>query len=133
MKNKYYLTTAISYANGAPHIGHITEAVIADVITRFRTKFLNEKVFFLTGTDEHGVKIKEAAEKSGEDIQSFVDKISEEFKVAWNEMDIDYSRFIRTTDKDHEEKVVEFYKKLHNYLGRFEFIGRIPYRNQCCP
>ena len=128
MKNNYFLTTAISYANGSPHIGHITEAVIADVITRFRTKFLNEKVFFLTGTDEHGVKIKEAAEKSGEDIQSFVDKISDEFKVAWGEMDIDYSRFIRTTDKDHEEKVIEFYKKLHEN----GYIDKRPYEGLYC-
>ncbi len=125
MKNKYFLTTAISYANGSPHIGHITEAVIADVIARFRTKFLDEKVFFLTGTDEHGIKIKEAAEKSGEDIQSFVDKISDEFKTAWNEMDIEYSRFIRTTDKDHEEKVVEFYKKLYDngYIDKRLYEG----------
>jgi len=114
MKDKYYLTTAISYANGSPHIGHITEAIIADVITRFRSKFLGQKVFFLTGTDEHGLKIKEAAEKAGEDYQVYVDKISEEFKTAWKKTNIDYSRFIRTTDKDHEETVVEFYKNLYD-------------------
>ena len=125
MKKKYYLTTAISYANGSPHIGHITEAVIADVITRFRSKFLDQKVYFLTGTDEHGVKIKEAAEKAGDDYQTFVDKISKEFQIAWKQMDIDYSRFIRTTDKDHEEKVVDFYTKLkeNGYIDKRIYEG----------
>ncbi len=125
MNKKYYLTTAISYANGSPHIGHITEAVIADVITRFRTKYLDQKVYFLTGTDEHGVKIKEAAEKSGEKYKDFVDRISGEFKVAWDSMDIDYSRFIRTTDEDHEARVIDFYNKLYgnNYIDKRQYSG----------
>lgn len=125
MEKKYYLTTAISYANGAPHIGHITEAVIADVIARFRTKYLDQKVYFLTGTDEHGVKIKEAAEKSGESYKDFVDRISNEFKNAWDDMNVEYSRFIRTTDEDHEARVVDFYNKLYenNYIDKRQYSG----------
>lgn len=86
---------------------------------------MGEKVFFLTGTDEHGAKIKEAAEKAGEEYQVFVDKISQEFKDAWKSTNIDYSRFIRTTDKDHETTVIEFYKKLYEngYIDKRMYEG----------
>lgn len=125
IKNKYYLTTAISYANGAPHIGHITEAVIADVIARYRKKFLKQEVYLLTGTDEHGAKIKEAAEKAGKEYKEYVDEISSIFKSVWKDMNIDYSRFIRTTDEDHEEMVRKLYTKLYEnkYIDKRMYEG----------
>ena len=106
MKKKFYVTTAIDYPNAEPHIGHAYQKVIADVLSRWN-KLSGKKVWFLTGTDEHGKKIEESAEKAGEKPKKFVDEKAEKFKEAWKFLNIDYSRFIRTTDKDHEKLVQE--------------------------
>ena len=109
-KNTFYITTAIDYPNAEPHIGHAYQKIIADVIARYK-KLQGNEVFFLTGTDEHGKKIQEAAEKSGKSPKEFVDEISEKFKSAWKALNIQPDRFIRTTDKDHEDLVQEVIKK----------------------
>lgn len=122
-KNKFYVTTAIDYVNAEPHIGHAYQKIIADILSRwYRIRGLN--VWFLTGTDEHGKKVQRAAEKQGKSPKDFVDEITEKFKKAWKALNIQYDRFIRTTDKDHEEIVKEFIKKCNKsgdiYKGRYE-------------
>lgn len=123
MNKRFYVTTAIDYPNAEPHIGHAYQKVIADVIARWH-KLRGDKVWFLTGTDEHGKKIEEAAEKSGKKPKEFVDELSEKFKKAWKSLNVDYSRFIRTTDKDHEKLVQSAIKKCEErgdvYLGEYE-------------
>ncbi len=109
-KNKFYITAAIDYPNAEPHIGHAYQKIIADVLARWN-RLQGKDVFFLTGTDEHGKKIKEAAEKAGKTPKQFVDEMAEKFKSAWNSLNINYDRFIRTTDKDHESLVQEVIKK----------------------
>lgn len=122
-KNTFYVTTAIDYPNAEPHIGHAYQKVIADILSRWN-KFLGKEVYFLTGTDEHGKKIQETAEKSGKDPKKFVDELSVKFKEAWKSLDIEYDRFIRTTDKDHEKIVQEMIEKSKKngdvYLGEYE-------------
>ncbi|MEK6895232.1 MAG: methionine--tRNA ligase [Nanoarchaeota archaeon] len=144
-KNKFYVTTAIDYPNAEPHIGHAYQKVIADVLARWH-KLLRDNVWFLTGTDEHGKKIQETAEKSGKKPRQFVDELSEKFKEAWKLLDVDYSRFIRTTDKDHEKIVQGAIKKCQDngdiYLGVYEglyctaceaYYTEKDLINGCCP
>ena len=123
MTKKFYVTTAIDYVNAEPHIGHAYQKIIADVLARWH-KLLGEDVFFLTGTDEHGKKVQEAAEKAGKTPKKFVDEISNKFKEAWKILNIKYDRFIRTTDKDHKEIIKEIIKKANKagdiYLGNYE-------------
>lgn len=123
MKNKFYVATAIDYPNAEPHIGHAYQKVIADVLSRWN-KINGKKVWFLTGTDEHGKKIEDAAKRSGKSPKAFVDQLSLDFKEAWKLLNVDYDRFIRTTDKDHENLVQEVIKKCHKngdiYLGNYE-------------
>ena len=123
IKKKFYVTTAIDYPNAEPHIGHAYQKVIADVFSRYH-KLRGNDVWFLTGTDEHGKKIQEVAEKSGKNPKKFVDELAERFKEAWNLLNVDYSRFIRTTDKDHEKLVQEVIEKCKKngdiYLGEYE-------------
>jgi len=109
---KFYVTTAIDYVSGEPHVGHAYQKIIADVLARWN-KIQGKDVFFLTGTDEHGQKISKAAEKAGKSEKEFVDELSKKFKQAWKSLNLDYDRFIRTTDKDHEEKVQEFIKLMN--------------------
>jgi methionyl-tRNA synthetase len=120
---KFYVTTAIDYPNAEPHIGHAYQKVIADVLARWHS-ILGEDVFFLTGTDEHGKKIQEVAEKTGKKPKEFVDELAEKFKEAWNSLNIKYNRFIRTTDKDHEKLVQKIIKKCDKngdvYKGTYE-------------
>jgi len=120
---KFYVTTAIDYPNAEPHIGHAYQKVIADIFSRWH-KLLGEKVYFLTGTDEHGKKIQEVAEKAGKTPRQLVDENSEKFKTAWKALNIAPNRFIRTTDKDHEKLVQEAIKKSYKngdiYLGSYE-------------
>lgn len=120
---KFYVTTAIDYPNAEPHIGHAYQKVIADIFSRWH-KLLGEKVYFLTGTDEHGKKIQEVAEKAGKTPRQLVDENSEKFKTAWKALNIAPNRFIRTTDKDHEKLVQEAIKKSDKngdiYLGSYE-------------
>ncbi|MEK7104134.1 MAG: methionine--tRNA ligase, partial [Patescibacteria group bacterium] len=125
MKEKIYLTTPIYYVNSRPHIGHAYATLAVDVLARYY-RSLGKEVFFLTGTDEHGAKIFEAAQKANKTPQEFCDEISGLFKTAWQNLNIDYSYFIRTTDKNHEEKVTEFLNVLKNngYLYEGEYAGK---------
>lgn len=110
--SKFYTTTAIAYVNAAPHMGHALEFVMTDVIARFR-RLMGDDVFFLTGTDEHGVKIYSAANKAGVDTQGFVDKNADIFKSLKSILDLSYDDFIRTTDRErHWPACQEIWKKL---------------------
>lgn len=111
--NKFFATTPIYYVNDVPHIGHTYTTIAADVITRYR-KQKGYDAKLLTGTDEHGAKIAEAAEKHGKKPQEYADEISEKFKEAWDSLNIDYVRFIRTTDEDHIKISQEFLQKLYD-------------------
>jgi len=106
-KEKFYVTTAIDYVNAAPHIGHAYQKIVADVLARWN-KILGNDVLFVAGTDEHGKKIQESAEKAGIPVKKFVDSIVPKFKDAWESLNIEYDRFIRTTDSDHKKVVEEF-------------------------
>lgn len=122
-KKFFYVTTPIYYPNDIPHIGHAYTTIAADILCRWHNLQGNE-VFFLTGTDEHGKKIEQTALKNGKKPQEFVDNLIPKFKDAWNKLSIDYNRFIRTTDKDHEKvvkKLLEIvYEKGDIYLGEYE-------------
>ena len=122
-KKPYYITTAIAYTSGKPHIGNTYEAVLADAIARFKRK-QGYDVFFQTGTDEHGQKIEEKAAAAGITPQAYVDKIAGEIKNIWDLMGTSYDRFIRTTDKDHEKQVAKIFKKFYDqgdiYKGYYE-------------
>lgn len=109
--NKYYITTPIYYINDVPHIGHAYTTVAADVLARYH-RAKGEEVFFLTGTDEHGAKIAEAAKKAGKEPKEFVDGLVPVFKNAWKKLNISYSEYFRTTDPEHEKIVQEFVGKL---------------------
>lgn len=108
---KYYITTPIYYINDVPHIGHAYTTVAADVLARYHRK-KGDEVFFLTGTDEHGAKIAEAAENAGKTPQKFVDELEPKFKEAWKNLNISYDEFFRTTNPDHEKQVQEFVQNL---------------------
>lgn len=119
---KFYITTPIYYVNASPHIGHCYTTIAADCLARYhRTK--GKDVFFLTGTDEHGDKIASAAEKKGISIEHFTDEMSEMFKKMWEKLDISYTRFIRTTEKQHIETVQTVFRKLMDnndiYIGKY--------------
>ncbi len=122
-KKKYYITTAIAYTSGKPHIGNTYEIVLADSIARYKRQ-QGYDVFFQTGTDEHGQKIELKAEEAGISPQEFVDNVSGEIKRIWDLMDTSYNKFIRTTDKYHEEQVQKIFKKLYDqgdiYKGFYE-------------
>lgn len=119
MKNKILITTPIYYVNDKPHWGHAYTTVAADVLTRFFRAQGNE-VFFLTGIDEHGAKVAESAEKLGKNPKTLCDENSEAYKFAWQKLGIAYDHFIRTTDKIHEERVVEFLKALKDKNAVYE-------------
>ena len=122
-KKPYYITTAIAYTSGKPHIGNTYEAVLADSIARFKRQ-QGYDVFFQTGTDEHGQKIELKAEAAGITPQEFVDGVAGEIKGIWDMMNTSYDKFIRTTDKDHEKQVQKIFKKLYDqgdiYKGHYE-------------
>lgn len=123
---RFYVTTAIDYVNGAPHIGHAYEKILTDIIARHYTQRCDD-VFFLTGTDEHGIKIQKTAATKGITPKELCDINAQSFKDAWGALDIDYTRFIRTTDADHEAIVQKIFKKLvekgdiykHKYEGLY--------------
>ncbi|GAC1412072.1 MAG: methionine--tRNA ligase [Candidatus Doudnabacteria bacterium] len=119
---KYYITTAIDYINGKPHIGHSYEKVAADVLARW-SRLKGNQTFFLTGTDEHGAKVAAFAEKEGLEPQIFSDQNSQNFKKAWDNLDLSYDRFIRTTDKDQLISVNKILTKIkdagHLYEGEY--------------
>ena len=112
-KKPYYITTAIAYTSGKPHIGNTYEAVLADAIARFKRK-QGYDVFFQTGTDEHGQKIQEKAEAAGVTPQQYVDKVAGQIKDIWNLVGTSYDKFIRTTDQDHVKQVAKIFKKFYD-------------------
>src|SRR3954469_7029791 len=99
-RDKFYLTTAISYPNGPPHIGHAYEVIAADAIARFK-RIDGYDVFFMTGTDEHGLKIQQTADRAGVTPRAFVDDMAPKFREMAELLDCSFDRFIRTTDPDH--------------------------------
>ncbi|MBQ2584945.1 MAG: methionine--tRNA ligase [Erysipelotrichaceae bacterium] len=112
-KGKYYITTAIAYASGKPHIGHTYAIIMADAIARYK-RMLGYDVYFQTGTDEHGQKIEEKAKAANLTPKEFVDQQAGEIKRIWDLMNTSYDRFIRTTDEDHERQVKKIFKKLYD-------------------
>ncbi len=122
-KKKFYMTTAIAYTSGKPHIGNTYEIVLADSIARFK-RAQGYDVFFQTGTDEHGQKIELKAEEAGITPKEFVDNVAGEIKKIWDLMNTSYDKFIRTTDEDHEKQVQKIFKKLYDqgdiYKGYYE-------------
>lgn len=123
---KYYLTTAIDYVNGAPHIGHAYEKILCDVIVRHYKQRCSD-VYFLTGTDEHGVKIQKTAAEKGITPQELCDENSSKFQAAWKELNVNYCQNIRTTDENHKKVVQKIFDKLlkqgdiykHSYIGLY--------------
>lgn len=122
-KGKYYITTAIVYTSGKPHIGNTYEIVLADSIARFK-KQNGYDVYFQTGTDEHGEKIQIKAEEAGKTPQQFVDEVAGEIKIIWDTMNTSYDNFVRTTDQEHVKIVQKIFKKLYDqgdiYKGHYE-------------
>ena len=120
---KFYITTPIYYINDIPHIGHTCTTVAADVLARFH-RAKGEEVFFLTGTDEHGQKVSESAQKEGIEVKAYCDKISPRFEEAWKNLDISFDFFIRTTDPRHEKIVAEFLQRIYDnddvYKAKYE-------------
>jgi len=111
--SKFYLTTPIYYVNAMPHIGHAYTTLAADAIARYyRQKIGEDRVFFLTGTDEHGAKIAEAAERDGKNPKLFCDEIATLFVSTWQRLNISHNHFIRTTDEYHEQGAAEFLRAL---------------------
>ena len=122
-KKKFYMTTAIAYASGKPHIGNTYEIVLADSIARYK-RFQGYDVFFQTGTDEHGQKIELKAEEAGITPKEFVDNVAGEIRRIWDLMDTSYDKFIRTTDEEHEKQVQKIFKYMYDkgdiYKGSYE-------------
>ena len=112
-KGKYYMTTAIAYTSGKPHIGNTYEIILADSIARYK-RAEGYDVYFQTGTDEHGQKIQEKAEAAGITPKEYVDQVSGEVKRIWDLVNASYDNFVRTTDEDHEKCVKKIFKKLYD-------------------
>ena len=145
MAETFYITTPIYYPNDVPHIGHAYTTIAADIITRWN-KLQGKEVFFLTGTDDHGKKIADAAKKAGKTPKQFTDDLIPEFKIAWEKLDINYDRFIRTTDPDHEKVVQQVLQKCFDngdiYKGEYEglyctgceaYFTEKDLEDGCCP
>ena len=128
-KQKYYISTAIAYTSGKPHIGNTYEIVLADAIARFK-RLEGYDVYFQTGTDEHGEKIELKAKDLGKTPKQFVDEISTEIKKIWDIMDTSYDKFVRTTDEVHEKQVQKIFKKMYEkgdiYLGEYKGLYCTP-------
>ena len=144
-KKKFYVTTPIYYPNDIPHIGHAYTTIVTDVLARWN-KIKGKEVFFLTGTDDHGKKIAQTAEKVNKTPKQFTDELVPKFKDAWKKLNIKYDRFIRTTDKDHEKVVSEILQKVYEkgdiYKGKYEgfyctgceaYYTEKDLENGCCP
>ncbi len=129
MKEKYYISTAIAYTSGKPHIGNTYEIVLADAIARFK-RLKGYDVYFQTGTDEHGIKIEQKAKAENVEPQQFVDSVSNEIKRIWDLMNTSYDRFVRTTDPKHEKVVQHIFKKMYDngdiYKGEYEGLYCTP-------
>ncbi len=128
-KGKYYITTAIAYTSGKPHIGNTYEIVLADSIARFK-RLNGYDVYFQTGTDEHGQKIQDKAEAAGTTPQQFVDEVASEIKRIWDIMNTSYNKFVRTSDPEHKKVVQQIFKKLYDqgdiYKGEYEGLYCTP-------
>ncbi len=128
-KQKYYITTAIAYASGKPHIGNTYEIILTDAIARYK-KMRGYDVYFLTGTDEHGQKIENLAKDAGITPKEYVDKVAGNIKDIWDMVGADYDKFIRTTDDYHEEAVSAIFKKLYDkgdiYKSEYEGLYCVP-------
>jgi methionyl-tRNA synthetase len=128
-KKKFYVTTPIYYPNDILHVGHAYTTLAADILARWH-RLKGEDVFFLTGTDEHGKKIQEAADKAGKKPREFVDELVLQIKKDWGKLDLTYDKFIRTTDKGHEKIVREILQKVYDkgdiYLGEYEGFYCVP-------
>jgi len=126
---KYYISTAIAYTSAKPHIGNTYEVVLADAIARYKRE-KGYEVYFQTGTDEHGEKIQLKAEEKGVSPKEYVDEIATEIKNIWDIMNTSYDKFVRTTDKNHKEKVQKIFKKLYEkgdiYKGKYEGLYCTP-------
>jgi len=145
MNKKFYITTPIYYVNDVPHIGHAYTTIAADVLARYH-RSREEDVLFLTGTDEHGTKVAEAAQKAGKKPQEFCDEVSLRFKKAWKDLNIFNDYFFRTTDERHIKKVQEIFQKIYEngkiYSGIYEglycvgcekYLKEKELVNNCCP
>lgn len=128
-KEKYYITTAIAYTSGKPHVGNTYEIVLADSIARYK-RLTGYDVYFMTGTDEHGQKIQTKAQEIGKEPKAFVDDIAAEIKRIWDLMNTSYNKFIRTTDENHISTVQKIFKKLYDqgdiYKGEYEGLYCTP-------
>ncbi len=126
---KFYISSAIAYTSAKPHIGNTYEIVLADSIARFR-RLIGDDVYFQTGTDEHGIKIEEKAEAAGISPKEYVDNISGEIRKIWDLMNVSYDKFVRTTDKHHEEIVQKIFKKMYDkgdiYKGEYKGLYCTP-------
>jgi methionyl-tRNA synthetase len=127
MSKPFYITTTLPYVNAAPHIGHALEFVRADVIARFKRE-QGAEVFFNTGTDEHGLKIFENAQKEAKDVKVYVDGYAELFKELHSRLNISYDSFIRTTDEIHIEAAQEIWKRCNNN----GYIYKKNYKSKYC-
>lgn len=129
MNKKFYISTAIAYTSSKPHIGNTYEIVLADAIARYK-RLLGYDVYFQTGTDEHGQKIENKALEAGVTPQEYVDRVASEIKDIWDIMNTSYNKFVRTTDKIHEEKVSKIFKKLYDqgdiYKGEYNGLYCTP-------
>ncbi|MGH7506762.1 MAG: class I tRNA ligase family protein, partial [Longimicrobiales bacterium] len=122
-KDIWYITTAIDYANGPPHMGHAVEKIGADVMARYR-RLKGERVHFVIGTDEHGVKVLQSAQAAGVSPQEWVDGVAARFRATWDQLDISYDDFIRTTEPRHTRAAQEIVRRMRAngdlYRGRYE-------------
>ena len=129
MKEKYYISTAIAYTSGKPHIGNTYEIVLADAIARFK-RLKGFDVYFQTGTDEHGEKIEIKAKEAGITPKEYVDNIALEIKNIWDVMNTSYDKFVRTTDEHHEKVVQDIFKKMYEqddiYKGEYKGLYCTP-------
>jgi len=129
MKEKYYISTAIAYTSGKPHIGNTYEIVLADAIARYK-RFKGYDVYFQTGTDEHGLKIQQKAADKGVTPQEFVDDVAGEIKRIWDLMNTSYDKFVRTTDENHVKVVQHIFKKMYDngdiYKDKYEGLYCVP-------
>ena len=129
MKEKFYISTAIAYTSGKPHIGNTYEIVFSDAIARFK-RLKGYDVYFQTGTDEHGEKIEIKAKESGISPKEFVDNVSSEIKNIWDIMNTSYDKFVRTTDESHEKVVQHIFKYMYDkgdiYKGEYKGLYCTP-------
>ena len=129
MKEKYYISTAIAYTSGKPHIGNTYEIVLADAIARYK-RFKGYDVYFQTGTDEHGIKIQQKAADKGVTPQEFVDEVAGEIKRIWDLMNTSYDKFVRTTDENHVKVVQHIFKRMYEngdiYKDKYEGLYCVP-------